>query len=102
MPLPYRKIAFEGFEILVGKSAEDNDALTRDHGAPLDAWLHVAEGIAGSHVVVRNPENLETLPEPVLRRAAELAAWYSKARGRKRVKVHCCRVADVTKKHHHK
>jgi predicted ribosome quality control (RQC) complex YloA/Tae2 family protein len=48
--------------------------------------------------VVRNPDGLEELPRPVLERAAELAAWHSKARGaRGKVEVHVCRVADVRK-----
>jgi predicted ribosome quality control (RQC) complex YloA/Tae2 family protein len=64
---------------------------------PRDFWLHVA-GPAGSHVVVRNPDDLPELPREVLLRAAELAAFYSKARGaRGKVEVHVCRVADVTK-----
>jgi predicted ribosome quality control (RQC) complex YloA/Tae2 family protein len=33
----------------------------------------------------------------VVERAAELAAWYSKARGAPRVEVHVCRASDVTK-----
>ena len=45
----------EGFEILVGKGDEANDALTFGVGEPRDFWLHVS-GAAGSHVVVRNPD----------------------------------------------
>ena len=87
----------EGFEILVGKGDALNDRLTFTLGEPRDFWLHVA-GPAGSHVVVRNPEGLDELPRPVLERAAELAAFYSKARGaRGKVEVHVCRVADVSK-----
>jgi len=64
----------------------------------VDWWLHVAGGIAGSHVVVRNPEKLAEPPVAVVTRAAELAAWYSKARGAGgKVEVHVCRVADVSK-----
>jgi predicted ribosome quality control (RQC) complex YloA/Tae2 family protein len=49
-------------------------------------------------VVVRNPERLSELPRTVVQRAAELAAWHSKARGaRGKVEVHLCRVADVSK-----
>jgi predicted ribosome quality control (RQC) complex YloA/Tae2 family protein len=49
-------------------------------------------------VVVRNPERLPELPRAVGQRAAELAAWYSKARGsRGKVEVHLCRAADVSK-----
>ena len=93
----YRAQIVDGFEVLVGKGDAENDALTFDVAEPRDFWLHVA-GPAGSHVVVRNPEELEELPRKVLQRAAELAAWHSKARGsRGKVEVHVCRVADVSK-----
>ena len=93
----HRQVEFEGFEILVGKADADNDRLTFGIAEPRDFWLHVA-GPAGSHVVVKNPLELEELPRPVLERAAELAAWHSKARGaRGKVEVHVCRVADVRK-----
>jgi predicted ribosome quality control (RQC) complex YloA/Tae2 family protein len=93
----YREYVHEGFTILVGKADADNDELTFDVAEPRDFWLHVG-GCPGSHVVVRNPGNLAELPKPVLQRAAELAAWYSKARGaRGKVDVHVCRVADVSK-----
>ena len=95
---PYKTIRFEGFEILVGRSDEDNDFLTFEVGEPMDLWMHVAGGTAGSHVIVRNPEKLHELPEEVAKRAAELAAWHSKARGRARVEVHVCHVKDVEKR----
>jgi predicted ribosome quality control (RQC) complex YloA/Tae2 family protein len=95
----FRAIECEGFEILVGKGDEENDRLTFGVAEPRDFWLHVA-GPAGSHVVLRNPDDLplEELPRPVVERAAQLAAWHSKARGaRGKVEVHLCRVADVRK-----
>jgi predicted ribosome quality control (RQC) complex YloA/Tae2 family protein len=93
----YRSFEVEGFEVLVGKGDAENDRLTFAVAEPRDFWLHVA-GPAGSHVVVRNPEGREELPRRVLERAAELAAWHSKARGaRGKVEVHVCRVADVRK-----
>ena len=93
---PYRTLAVDGFEILVGKGDVENDRLTFDVAEPRDWWLHVA-GHSGSHVVVRNPDELESLPQPVLQRAAELAAWHSKGRGAGKIEVHVCRVADVSK-----
>ena len=93
----YRQVEFEGFEILVGKGDAENDRLTFGVAEPRDIWLHVA-GPAGSHVIVRNPLELDELPRPVLERAAQLAAWHSKARAAKgKVEVHVCRVADVRK-----
>ena len=80
---PFRTVAHDGFEILVGRGARENDALTFGEAEPRDFWLHVA-GYTGSHVVVRNPD--------------ELAAWHSKARrARGKVEVHLCRVAEVRK-----
>lgn len=94
---PYRTVPHDGFEILVGRGARENDTLTFGVAEPHDFWLHVA-GYTGSHVVVRNPEELAELPRPVAQRAAELAAWHSKARNaRGKVEVHLCRVADVRK-----
>ena len=93
----HRVEVVDGFEVLVGKGDADNDALTFGVAEPRDFWMHVA-GPPGSHVVVRNPDGLDALPRPVLIRAAELAAWHSKARGAKgKVEVHVCRVADVGK-----
>lgn len=93
---PYRTVNVEGWEVLIGRGDEDNDHLTFDVAAPHDLWLHVAGGTPGSHVVLRNPEKGE-VPRPVIERAAELAAWYSKARGAPRVEVHVCRASDVSK-----
>jgi predicted ribosome quality control (RQC) complex YloA/Tae2 family protein len=93
---PYRTVLFDGWEILVGRSSEDNDYLTFDVAAPGDTWLHAGGGIAGSHVVVRNPDGA-VVPRPVLERAAGLAAGYSKARGAPRVEVHYCHRRDVSK-----
>ncbi|RMH19474.1 MAG: DUF814 domain-containing protein [Acidobacteria bacterium] len=86
----------DGLTILVGRSAGDNDLLTFKLARPRDFWLHAA-GVAGSHVVVRNPENLSRLPRATRELAAALAAGHSKARRGGRVAVHLTRVADVAK-----
>jgi len=93
----YRTVEVEGFEVLVGKAATDNDYLSLKVAKPHDLWLHVA-GVPGSHVVVRNPEKLDALPKAVVERAAEYAAYYSKARdARGKVEVHVCWASDVRK-----
>ena len=95
---PYRTTIVEGHEVLIGRGDEENDELTFSVAEPEDFLLHVGRGIAGSHVIVRNPAKLAALPSAVVERAAELAVWHSKARGRARVEVHLCRVADVAKR----
>lgn len=93
----YRTVSIDGFEVLAGKGARTNDRLTLEIAEPRDLWLHAA-GYAGSHVVVRNPDELSDLPADVVQRAAELAAWHSKARhAGGKVEVHVCRAGDVKK-----
>jgi predicted ribosome quality control (RQC) complex YloA/Tae2 family protein len=83
-------------EVLVGRTAGDNDRLTFQLASQRDFWLHVA-GTPGSHVIVRNPGGLETLPRETLRFAARLAAVHSKSKGGGQVSVHVARVRDVRK-----
>ncbi|MCU0923532.1 MAG: NFACT RNA binding domain-containing protein [Burkholderiaceae bacterium] len=93
---PYRTVDVEGWEVLVGRADEDNDYLTFGVAQKRDLWLHVAGATPGSHVVVRNPTG-DDVPQDVIAKAAQLAAWFSKARGAPNVEVHFCRVADVIK-----
>ena len=86
----------DGMEVFVGRSASDNDVLTFEIAAQGDFWLHVS-GESGSHVVVRNPENLESLPRATLRFGAALAARHSKAKNAGRVSVHVAKVKNVKK-----
>ena len=86
----------DGFEVLVGRSAQDNDRLTFKEAAPQDVWLHVGGGTPGSHVVVR--AGGAEVPKHVVKRAAELAAKHSKAgKATGKVDVHVCRACDVRK-----
>jgi predicted ribosome quality control (RQC) complex YloA/Tae2 family protein len=91
------RVHIEGYEVLVGRSARDNDELTFRVAGPRDFWLHAAAH-AGSHVVIRLPGEEVDVPRSVLESAAAWAAWHSKARNaRGKVDVHVCRVADVRK-----
>lgn len=95
-PVARRFVSSDGFVILVGRTAADNDIVTFKLSAPQDFWLHVS-GQSGSHVVVRNPEGVDRLPRETLRFAAALAAGYSKARNAGRVTVHVAQCRDVRK-----
>ncbi len=78
-----RAFEVEGFLVQVGRSAEENDRLVRSV-RPDDVWLH-ARGVPGAHVIVK--ASGREVPRHVLERAAELAAWHSRARGEQRVPV---------------
>jgi len=69
-----KSFSFQGYTIDAGQSARENDILTLSASCS-DMWLH-AEGVAGSHVLIRNSENVT---KDVIRYAAELAAKLSKA-----------------------
>jgi predicted ribosome quality control (RQC) complex YloA/Tae2 family protein len=81
----FRTVVYRGWEILIGTNASGNDHITTKIARPDDFWLH-AEGLPGSHVLVRNALKGE-LPPDVLVQAAALAAYYSKGRNADKVTV---------------
>lgn len=91
-----RFVSPDGFTVLVGRTAEDNDVLTLQLAAPHDFWMHVG-GESGSHVVIRNPEGVDRLPRDTVQFAARLAVRHSRARNAGRATVHLCRCAEVSK-----
>jgi predicted ribosome quality control (RQC) complex YloA/Tae2 family protein len=84
-PASFRKIEYQGWDILVGKSAAGNDYLTTKIARPNDLWLH-AEGMPGSHVLIKNPEGRD-IPPDVFAKAASLAAFHSKGKAAGKVAV---------------
>ena len=82
---PLRYISSDGYEILVGKSNLQNDELTLRTAEPTDLWLHTKD-IPGSHVIIRTNGQSE-LPEATMEEAANLAAFYSKAKNSSMVPV---------------
>jgi predicted ribosome quality control (RQC) complex YloA/Tae2 family protein len=74
--LPFKVFEDQGFTILVGRNAQNNDLLTQKYAHKDDLWLH-AKDVSGSHVVIRHRAG-QPVPEPVIERAARLAGWYSK------------------------
>lgn len=74
--LPFKVFEDRGFTILVGRNAANNDLLTQKYAHKEDLWLH-AKDVTGSHVVIRHRAG-QTIPEPVVEHAAQLAGWYSR------------------------
>ena len=79
-------LSSDGFEILVGKKATDNDYLTSRVANSLDTWMHAAD-YPGSHVLIRNPDKKE-IPHRTLIEAAQLAAFYSQGKKQPKAAVH--------------
>jgi len=73
------------WEILVGKDSVNNDILTLKVAKQTDYWFH-ARGSSGSHVVLRF-SGKDKPPKDILKKTAQIAAFYSKAKNSKLVPV---------------
>jgi len=78
------KYIIDGFTVLAGKNNIQNDYLTFKTAKPNDIWLHV-RGAFGAHVVIISDN--KDLPEKVLLKAAEIAAFYSGEKDSEKVNV---------------
>lgn len=81
-----RYLSTDGYEILVGRAARDNDNLTFRIAQPHDLWMHAGD-YPGSHVVVRNPTRKE-IPHRTIIEAAQLAGRFSQASEDTKVVIH--------------
>lgn len=82
---PLHYVSSDGYDIFVGKSNLQNDELTLRMAEPTDIWMHTKD-IPGSHVIIRTGGKSE-LPEATMEEAANLAAFYSKAKNSSMVPV---------------
>lgn len=67
------------YNVYVGKDSTNNDLLTTKFAKQNDFWFH-ARSVSGSHVVLRVENTKEAVPKGVLKKAAALAAYHSKAK----------------------
>jgi len=89
------RLEFRGHTILVGRNNVGNDRIVKELSAPDDLWLH-AQGIPGSHVLVKRPPGREA-PKEVIEEAARLAVFHSKAKGSQNVPVFLAEARHVSK-----
>jgi predicted ribosome quality control (RQC) complex YloA/Tae2 family protein len=77
---PFRRfVVDEKWHVWVGRSNVENDELTHRASHVKDLWFH-AQGVPGSHVILRTGGRPDLVPKGVLEKAAAIAAWYSKSR----------------------
>ncbi|MBM7586774.1 putative ribosome quality control (RQC) complex YloA/Tae2 family protein [Bacillus pakistanensis] len=85
-------VSSDGTTILVGKNNKQNDYLTNRIANRHDIWLHTKD-IPGSHVVIRSENPSET----TIKEAANIAAYFSKAKESSSVPVDYTIVKQVKK-----
>jgi predicted ribosome quality control (RQC) complex YloA/Tae2 family protein len=76
----------QGWKVWVGRNNAENDRLTHRLSNPHDFWFH-ALGYPGSHVILRRPAKNAVPSQQTLVEAAQIAAWFSRARKLTRVPV---------------
>ncbi len=97
-PPPPRLYAYtlaDGWKVLAGRTDADNDHLSLRIARPNDWWFHV-RGMPGSHVLLQ-VEGGQEPSKAVLRQAAAVAAYHSKARTGGTVAVSATRARFVSK-----
>ena len=67
------------YRVFVGKDSKNNDLLTTRFAKQNDYWFH-ARGSSGSHVVLKVDNLKEPIQKNILKKAAALAAYHSKAK----------------------
>jgi predicted ribosome quality control (RQC) complex YloA/Tae2 family protein len=85
----------DGYEVLVGRTARDNDQLTFRVARPNDLWLHAGD-YPGSHVIVRNSSRSD-IPHRTILEAAQLAGKFSQASKDSKVAIHYTRRKFLSK-----
>ena len=94
-PLPPIQTEYQGYTILIGRNNKQNDRLTLKTAKKEDLWFHTKD-IPGSHVIIQK-KDAAPIPEEVIGRAAQYAAYYSKAQNSSKVPVDYTEVRQVKK-----
>ena len=94
----FRHYIIDGkYNVYVGKDSKSNDLLTMKFAKQNDYWFH-ARSVSGSHVVLKNEYPKEGIPKNILKSAASIAAYHSKAKTSGMVPVSYAQKKYVTKK----
>jgi predicted ribosome quality control (RQC) complex YloA/Tae2 family protein len=76
----FKRYLIDGkYQVYVGRDSQNNDLLTLKFAKQNDYWFH-ARSVSGSHVVLKNDNTKDNMPKNVLKKAASLAAYHSKAK----------------------
>ncbi len=90
---PGLSFTINGWHLLVGRTASENDELLRRHVKGQDMWLHTRD-YPGGYVFIKNQKG-KTVPLEVLLDAGNLAVFYSKARKAKTADLYYTQVKHL-------
>ena len=81
------------WDIIVGRSAKENDAILRTSTRGNDIWMHTRD-FAGGYVIIKAKKNM-TVPLEVLLDGAYLAIFFSKARKNNKADLYYTQVKNL-------
>lgn len=93
--LPGLTFFSQGFRLLVGRSAKENEELLRRHVRGSDWWLHTRDR-PGAYVFIQAQKG-KSVPLEVLLDAGNLALWYSQAKDEGRADLYYTQVKHLRK-----
>ena len=67
-----------GWDIIIGRNAKENDEILRSYTRGSDVWMHTRD-FSGGYIIIKAQKD-RTVPLPVLLDGASLAIHFSKAR----------------------
>lgn len=79
-------VTSDGWKVLVGRNSKENEYLSFRYARPFDFWFH-AHTAAGAHVLLVRENRKKLPPNNTIVETAKIAAYYSKAKGSKKVEV---------------
>ena len=78
--IKFRHYLIDGkYHVYVGRDSKSNDLLSTKFAKQNDYWFH-ARGLPGSHVVLRTDNPKEGVPKNIIKKAASITGFYSKAK----------------------
>lgn len=75
---PGVRVTVGGFDVIIGRTAKENDEILRREARGSDLWMHTRD-YAGAYVIIKAKKG-KTVPLSVLLDAGSLAIHYSKAK----------------------
>ena len=91
---PIQIISPGGLDILIGRNMRQNDLITFKLSKKQDLWFHAQES-PGSHVLLKSSSKVPN--DDDIQIAADLAAFFCKAKGNLRVPINQVKVKDLQK-----
>lgn len=93
----FKRIILENkWDVYIGKNNLNNDLLTFSFAKKSDLWMH-AQGVPGSHVVIKVPKTNSSVPKKIIEQAAQIAASNSKAKHSSTVPVIYTEIRYISK-----